>query len=396
MYEGPQCAICTSKQPPEPEPIAESRPTVKAPRPDPEILKIVDRLHRHLASIPRRFPDAWKWVDQMLASRGSKTIGDWPSWCFMPLAGAYAIASRGRNDILPQHSETAAVGALAAWRVTKGIYRFDETAFEELWDTPIAGDLPVTLLERLPAWCCYIAFPQPRWLSFSGVPNEFFCHGFFVHLEYDQATGRRELRFLLDYESQISDRNVLPGLTGLMLHLTGNLTNCVQDALNEMQRHFVESGEASPGYEAVFAKLREHMAEQITPLVSLTLYLCSTNAEIATRGGYHPPPLRRDKNEPTRILAAETPIIWDVAYRIGAALRAANEEQKRKKMLGGHHAGPRPHIRRPHWHSFWTGEKAKRLGQQTKRELILKWIPVTRVNFKEGVEPVPTVHRVLK
>ena len=54
------------------------------------------------------------------------------------------------------------VGALAAWRATQGIERFDPTIFEAVWDTPLTGELPTELLYRLPEWCCYVPVEPAR------------------------------------------------------------------------------------------------------------------------------------------------------------------------------------------------------------------------------------------
>ena len=44
-----------------------------------------------LHSFSRLYPDAWKHVDEFRARR--KELGKWPDWCFLPLAGTYAIVS---------------------------------------------------------------------------------------------------------------------------------------------------------------------------------------------------------------------------------------------------------------------------------------------------------------
>ena len=44
-----------------------------------------------LHSFSRLYPDAWKHVDEFRARR--KELGNWPDWCFLPLAGTYAIVS---------------------------------------------------------------------------------------------------------------------------------------------------------------------------------------------------------------------------------------------------------------------------------------------------------------
>lgn len=353
---------------------------------------MIGRLHAHLASVPARYSHAWKQVDEFRAARG-KALPDWPSWCFLPMAGAYAIATGGRNDVLPQHSEVAVIAALGAWRVAKDIYRFDRTVFEELWQTPVEGDLPAEVLERLPAWCCYVPFPEPRYLSFSATPNEFYAHGFFVHLEHDVNSGRRELRFLIDYAPFENDANVAGGLTGFPVHIRGNLPECVDATIDEMERQFHLHGAKQDGVPEALASMRAHMAASLAPLISLTLYLCSTSAEIVPRGGYRPK-LRHARRE-SQLFAAQEPVVWEVAYRIGATLRAA-QNRIPSRDRGGSHASPRPHIRRAHWHSFWTGERAKAVGQQTKRELVLRWLPPTGVKCGLENEAVPTIHQVTR
>ena len=87
----------------------------------------------------------------------------------------------------------ARLGALAAWRPTQGIYRFDSSLYNAVIDTPLTGDLPCEILHRMPEWCVYVETPGLRWLG-AGL------YGFFAHMEWDAGTGREELRLLLDSE----------------------------------------------------------------------------------------------------------------------------------------------------------------------------------------------------
>jgi hypothetical protein len=351
-------------------------PQPKLPQ-DPEMEAIVKRLNEHVASVPRRYPEAWKQVDRFRQDRG-RNLPDWPAWCFLPLAGGYAIATGGQDDVAVTNSDVSAITGLAAWRVTKGIYRFDPTVFEELWGTPVTGDIPTEVLERLPEWCCYIPFLSPRSVM-SDLPD---CHGFFVYLEHDQTDGHRELRFLLDYEPL--------HLTGLAVHLSGTLSEGISAMIDESLRQAKLHKQELP--ENAIRYLRETMPDSLSGMVSLTLYLCSTTAEIIPRKGIRPN-LRHAKRG-SAIFAAQEPVVWDVAYRIGRTLRAA--EVKPTRDQGGTHASPRAHIRRAHWHSFWTGEKAKvGVARETNRQLVLRWLPPTPVNADDD-EPIPTVHRVTK
>lgn len=311
----------------------------------------------------------------------------------MPLAGAYAIVSAGGDVPEDRSADVATVGALAAWRVTKGIYSFDSTVLDALWHTPVTGDIPVEVLERLPEWCCYIPLP-PRQILYDT------CRGFFVHLEHDVNTGRRELRLLLDYEPL--------RLVGIPLHLVGGLPACVEAMMEESYRLYREARRpaaevvaqgvaAASSAERLMADIARDSARELEPLISLTLYLCSTTAEIRGRDvDFKPlrrPSIKFTKRGP-RLFPPPEASMWEVAYRLGATLRAAGPGVSGPDR-GGTHASPRPHIRRAHWHAFWTGPKASRVEQQTgERRLVLKWLPPIPVAVGED-DVIPTVHRVV-
>lgn len=66
-----------------------------------------------LHSFSRLYPEAWKQVDEFRAKRNE--LGGWADWCFLPLAGTYAIVSKGKtiqSQGLVQH--VGILGALAA------------------------------------------------------------------------------------------------------------------------------------------------------------------------------------------------------------------------------------------------------------------------------------------
>jgi len=95
----------------------------------------------------------------MLADRGTK-LPDWPAWCYCPLAGAYAVASGGGPNTVDAEgaSDIARLGAVAAWRHTRGVYMVDHDLLTALLDTPIER-VPPSVLEALPDWCVYVALP---------------------------------------------------------------------------------------------------------------------------------------------------------------------------------------------------------------------------------------------
>lgn len=331
--------------------------------------KTPDRLQSHLRTYAERYPGAWRQFDAMRADRGM-LLPDWPEWCWCPLAGAYAIVSGGGEITLEGAGDVGILGALAAWRITQGVYRFDSDLFQALWDTPLDGKLPVGVLYKLPEWCVYIETPPGQ--AVEGLL------GWFVHLEHDAGTGRAELRLVLD--AAITDGpNLLPGI----VHLTRpSLDECAEEALAEARQNIKRLG--------LDVELPENAGDLIlgtlTPLISVTLYLCSLAADIVDlRGRRERPENPKPKKTKKGLRIFPQPqTTWLVGYRIGASLRLA-EPRETGEPGGGTHASPRPHIRRAHWHAYWTGP---RTGQQ---KLILKWLPPVAVG---AGEIVPTIHEV--
>jgi len=350
---------------------------------DPALEATASRLRGHLKHIAELYPDVWKQVD---ALRAQRTL-QWPSWCFMPLAGAYAIASGGR-DVPVQAGQVAAIAALAAWRPTQGIYRFDPTVFDALWSTPLEGEIPTEVLHRVPEWCVYIVTPGATYLN---APSP----GFFAFLEHDANDGRQELRISLDIgelpeevqEAGLKQHSVL---TALPIHLDrGGLVAGLEAALLEALRQ-ARRTTGGPTEQAVMEIPIDAIKQALAPRVNLLLYLCSTNAELLDRKTGHRWPTRptlTKTKEGMRQFPAERPKAWDVGYRLGAAIRHA-QEAERSAPGDGTHASPRAHIRRAHWHAFWTGPKTG------ERKLVLRWLPPIPVNVDEDTDVVPTVHRV--
>ena len=209
-----------------------------------------------LSAFGRLYPHAWQQVDEFRAKR--KDLGDWPDWCFLPLAGTYAIVSKGKTLQSPNQAHHIGIlGALATWRVSQGIYRFDPTTFDALWKTPITGDIPTEVLFHLPEWCVYIPTPDQTWQGAT-------LNGFFAHLESDMKDRRTELRLVLDVTGAAGDElNVMP------IHLgKGGVTGGVEAMLTE----------AGPAWQAQQSRLLVtveidivHLASSLgTPIILLS------------------------------------------------------------------------------------------------------------------------------
>jgi len=326
-----------------------------------------------LTSFSTRYPKFWKQYRRFLEGRG-RNLPNWPEWCYCPVAAAYAIISGGGNNrcTLEQSADVGIMAALAAWRVTKGIYRFDESLMESLLDTPLGGKLPHEILYRMPEWCVYIELPVD--MAFGDDP----IHGFFAHLEWDPGDERTELRLILDL-------NTAP--VAIPLHLTGQtlehaIAAFMDEAIFQEASRSPMTSEQLAAWQSGIGSAKDPLKDILSPLVSVLLYLCTENADISARAGDNPSSGERAK--PDRRYAAKEPTTWETGFRVGAALRrgrAASGEPQ-----GGHHASPRPHVRRAHWHTYWRGPR----GSQ---EPVLQWLSPMLVGAQSG-ETIPTIRPV--
>lgn len=320
----------------------------------------------YLREVKKKYPLAIEQIDKFRASR--KELGDWPQWCFCPLAGSYAVVSNTENFLnLDSLHDIGTVGAVIAWRATQGIYRFDQTVYEAVIQTDLKGDIPVQVLHQLPEWCVYIETPGAK--AYGGR-----IHGFFAHLEYDVNDSRSELRLMLDSDD---------GLLTVPLHLGSDIHSAIERATREASKQFIKEFTQKPNFGAI-AK-----AEEIAPFVSLLLYLCSQAVEIRDqKGSSRQPkfPKATKLKSGFKILPANQVTTWEVAYRLGSALRLAETQQSESEASGTHNS-PKPHVRRAHWHTFLTGPR------DGERKPILKWLPPISVNVEAG-EIIPTIKRV--
>jgi len=319
----------------------------------------------HLRALQNDYPRIWDQVADFRSRKGSD-LGDWPDWCYLPLAAAYAIASQG-GRLYPRHgAEVGRIGALTAWRATKGIYRFDLDLFVSLIETPLSGHLPDELFERLPEWCVYIDL-RGEWSQF--LDQKLF--GFYAHLESDANDGRRELRLLLDARD---------GLIPIPLHLTGgNLTEAVEAG-------WVESNKQGAGIdEESLLTAPVKISKALAPMVSLLLYLCSEEPEIDDAKGDQKKrpgnPIVIKTKRGAKEFPASAPSAWNVGWRIGAALRKAAERSESEPATDTH-ASPRAHIRRAHWHTYLTGQ-----GRTNRK---LRWVSPILVGSQAGELPAVT------
>lgn len=300
----------------------------------------------HLNTISKRYPGIWKNVDHFRKSKG-KDLGDWPEWCFLPMAASYAIASNGGGISLSAASDISTISALTAWRYTQGIYSFDSDVYAEIVKTTLDKDIPVDVLYRLPEWGVYVELQD--------VDG---CYGFFAHLEFDMATKRSELRLLIDTEDM---------LIPIILHLGDwGVAEAIDRAVDVACSRFSL-------LEAFMADSVEWQRGIAHKCLSLLLYLCSEKPDIERVEGSLPSnPSPKKVKKRHKFFAPNKPKIWNVGKKIANLVAQTPSESQ-----SGTHASPKAHIRRAHWHGYWSGPR-----NSIERKFIYKWIPTMVVNSK--------------
>ena len=327
-----------------------------------------------LKHISKRYPNAWEYMDHVHQSNGKDEYPSWPNWCYAPMAAALAIATQQNKNLFCQLqavSDAQQIDALAPWRISKEVFIIDESLEQMLFQQADDTSVPAEILMQIPYPCFYIQFHnfefQNRTIS-----------GAFVHLEYDVNNDSSELRILFTF---------LNGSTlGFPIHINaGNLENSehitVQEAINTI-------GTDSPLNALRGMMQTENNAIKIAlgKVLQIVLYLCAQNAEISPNKEQSTVYKRGKKIRDSYAEIRK----WDVGVRIGAAVKASVQSGAYNSQSKEHstHASPRPHMRRGHWHNFWTGSKSA----PSERKLVLKWVAPTFIGERDDTPVV--IHHV--
>lgn len=343
----------------------------------------------HLAAAGRLYPRAWSDIEHMRAHARGQTVADWPAWCYLPIAGAQAAVANYAGlpvellgSLYPQRIVDAArLAAMAAWRMTQGIYRFDPALYDAVRDTPIDGDIPHDVLYRFPEWCVYIETPG----LMLGTDR---AHGVFAHLEHDMRTSRPELRLVFDADAE-GGMMLIP----VPIHLgPWSLPESLDRMMDTASATALERG--LPDMSRARSTVLRAAAE---PVLALLLYLCSQASEIDGRKGQpgNPTP-SRTRRDGWKLFPASGPSTWEVGVRIGAALRRAYQAEQTRGGPGNAPSSPRPHIRRAHWHTILSGPRMRNSQPMpaAERNAELRWMPPIAVNLDDGNALPATIRSV--
>lgn len=328
----------------------------------------------------KSFPGIWEFVDA-LRQKGRDL---WPESVFMPSCmlmwaiedgiipaprvphrANYGLTgdAEGRNKL----EWCRSIAMLAAWRTTQGVYRIDPALEQHLCATPVAGSFPAAVLQRLPEWAVYVPFSL-----FPGA------RGFLAMLDCRETRLPEPDGLMLWF---IEEDGVI---AQTWVPLAGTAENFVQKLMGWMGDWHRDGMRPPP----------PDMERKLHSALNLLFYLCSEGCELRERTtgaerAERPAPKTTKGKE--RFFPPKQIREWDVGWRIGPALRTADEDLERQEAAAGDQQRPRPHVRRAHWHHYWTG---RRTADQPGERLVLKWVPPALVNVAAPEDLVPTVRPV--
>ena len=313
-----------------------------------------------LTEISREYPGAWGMAEGFRSERAAG-LRRWPAWCYLPSPGWAAIAGvlLDKRPTTMDASEIAllpVLAALGAWRWTQGIYRFHPELLAELVKTKLTGDIPADVLLRLPEWCVYIE----AGLEFFGLPIK----GFFAFHDYESGGARLGMLML------VGDKGVPMPVLPIPLG-EGPLEDVIRKSFDRY------AGQANAPEYLSLPDAAKAGAEVLYPFISILLYLCADEPEIAGHvPGEHPAypkPVKTKKG--LKLFPPDKPRVWHVGYPTGEKLQRARETAA--SATQGEQSARRAHIRRAHWHGYWTGPKKPKEGlppEKQERRFSYRWL----------------------
>jgi hypothetical protein len=326
------------------------------------------------------YPTLWRRIDEYRHAHS----GAWPGHVFLPMRGAAAILmgllSEETRCMQPDQvsalmrkltqeglrADTVTIALLSAWRPAQLICRYDEALYDALIRTPVTGDIPADVLQRLPAWSVYLDTPGIGSVpAYDGSgPTEVFGALVTSSVSFN---GKPSLIVMLNAHGATDTVEVELGGT-----IEESLAKAVYVRMDE-DRHVAQLAKETSA--EVTGK-----SQCLSRVLSLLLYLCVDEPDVDdagrqyTLGRY---PAAKHTKKGWRIFPPDKPTVVQVGAATGARLRAAHA----LRPTSGAKASPRSHIRQAHWHTYLVGP-----GRAERK---LRWLHPMLVNAAEAVGQGP-------
>jgi hypothetical protein len=266
----------------------------------------------------------------------------------------------------------------AGWALSRGIYAIDPTVHVALCETGYSGILHPGMV-RLPQPVVWIIEPSwevaeegevvpSRWaliretllgrcvtLSESGG-LQWLCMRYTAlksldHMDTDQIVDIKILDFAIPLDGSRIDDAIRAGIEEM-----GPLVNLRRDSPDLFEKR---------GW---FSRIKAD--------INLLFYLCTDSAE------YSPARPKMTYRIKGKARPPEKTRTWDIGIKTGKLLREASEGLAKITGPNGSRTAKRPHVRRAHWHLYWTGK-----GRKTPK---LNWVSPMLVGTKDPGQLIST------
>lgn len=270
--------------------------------------------------------------------------------------------------------------ALAAWRTTRLSYNFDPHLYDALAATPLKGTPPAQIFERLPAPAFYLA----RNGGIRSEDGRTAYDGAFVAVASGRlllipvgkslATTKLELALGSETVEQALDKLCAEFLASALRVVRAHPKFTDQ----EKQRAIEIQHQRWPAEE-------RHLRATWGGILSALMYLCIDEPDVS---GKTPPPVKIMRmGAKVRYIVPKQDTTILVGERIGSVFAKAAAQRVGTDAPGSSGRAMPAHVRRAHWHTYWTGTR----GQQTP---LLKWLSPILVNAQDTDGLVAVAHPV--
>ncbi|EIA4509398.1 protein finQ [Escherichia coli] len=280
------------------------------------------------------------------------------------------------NELSSPHS----ILCFIYWRYTKKIYRLSEDIISDVANTYV-DNIPAQILKELPSWSIYVSAENLHTI----LPTSYPIHGFFFYPFLDN-NGNIIRLFIID------DLKQSQGTTGLKEKDVDVVNNIIRikdsrEGLLDSRKMECIDGEVVVTVNEKLKDFRDREFNLLNAQISMVLYICSQINDIKEKNQFKRSEKHKKHVHTHHELPAQNIREWDVGIRMGQAIRQYRQAEptgKERTTIGS----KRPHIRRGHWHTYWTGSKKPELAHERKPRLI--WLPPVPVNL-EDVNKLPVV-----
>lgn len=271
---------------------------------------------------------------------------------------------------------------LARWRTCKQVYRIDDAVADELKMQDLSGKLPVDAIAHLPYPIIYIDTA----IQYASGPALIDAKGILAWI--DAAIDDPHKRTLyIGYLGFTTNRG--RAIVPIELKPGATLEEVVQDLVESDKE--LSNRESSETFQ-VETPSYENSYRCTVNALNLLLYVISEeeDREIV----YQPPKASKGQKIGKR---TNLETITKLGSRMGHAIGEARKVYLNVNASSeGTSHSKAPHVRRGHWHSFWTGKRKDRNDDRPGDKLVVHWISPTYINANGTEIVVETIHGTKK